>query len=89
MHCHRGCASNDQERRAARGALIGAAGGAIISSATGGNPWAGAAAGAAGSAAIGYVTADGKQRRVGRDRSGRPYWIDERGRRTYLNDDLH
>jgi osmotically inducible lipoprotein OsmB len=82
-----GCATNDQERRAARGALIGAAGGAIISSATGGDPWAGAAAGAAGGAAFGYVTADGKQRRLERDRSGRPYWVDERGRRQYLNHD--
>lgn len=82
-----GCATSHDERKAAvRGALIGAAGGAIVSSVAGGDPWAGAAAGAAGGAALGYITADGKQRRVTRDRYGRPYWVDDGGRWQYLND---
>lgn len=81
-----GCASRDPERRAAmQGALIGAAGGAIVSSMSGGDPWAGAAVGAAGGAAVGYITADGKQRRVERDQYGRSYWIDEQGRYRYLD----
>lgn len=81
-----GCSSHDPERRAAaRGALIGAAGGAIVSSMAGGDPLAGAAAGAAGGAALGYITADGKERRVERDRYGRSYWVDEHGRRRYVD----
>lgn len=81
-----GCASsNPESRAAARGALVGAAGGALVSSMSGGDPWAGAAVGAAGGAAVGYIAADGKQRRVERDRNGRSYWVDDHGRRRYVD----
>lgn len=82
-----GCASHHSDRRAAaRGALVGAAGGALVSSIAGGDPWTGAAAGAAGGAALGYITSEGQQRQVHRDRHGRDYWIDDRGRWRYTNE---
>lgn len=82
-----GCAARHHEREAAaRGALIGAAGGAIVSSIAGKDPLAGAAIGAAGGAAVGLITAEGKQRRINRDRHGRAYWIDDHGRWRYVSD---
>ena len=75
------CATDHAERRAAaRGALIGAAGGAAISALTDGDIAQGAAIGAAAVATIGYVTRDGRRREVYRGRDGRRYWIDDRGR---------
>lgn len=77
-----GCASDRIQRRdATRGALIGAAAGGVLSAATGGDFVEGLAAGAAGGAVIGYVTSDGKRHEVYRDRRGRGYWVDDRGRR--------
>jgi osmotically inducible lipoprotein OsmB len=82
-----GCAANRHEKHAAvRGALLGAAGGAIISSVAGGDPVAGAAVGAAGGAALGMITADGKPRRVSRDQYGRSYWVDDHGRWRYVSE---
>lgn len=80
-----GCASNADQRAAVRGALIGAAGGAVVSAATGGDLAKGAAIGAAGGAAIGVITQDGRKREVYRDRDGRRYWVDDRGRRRHLS----
>lgn len=65
----------------ARGALIGAAGGAAISAVTGGDVVEGAAIGGAAGAVIGYITRDGKRREVYRDNRGNRYWIDDDGRR--------
>lgn len=81
-----GCVSNDDKRAAVRGALIGAAGGAAVSAITGGDLAEGAAIGAAGGAAIGVITQDGRKREVYRDRDGRRYWVDDRGRRRHMSD---
>lgn len=81
-----GCASNADQRAAVRGALIGAAGGAVVSAATGGDLAEGAAIGAVGGAAIGVITQDGRQRKVYRDRDGGRYWVDDRGRRRHMSD---
>jgi len=81
-----GCASNADRRAAVRGALIGAAGGAAVSAITGGDLAEGAAIGAAGGAAIGVITQDGRKREVYRDRDGRRYWVDDRGRRRPVRD---
>lgn len=79
-----GCASDNGERRAiTRGALIGAAGGAVVSGVTGGDLVKGAAIGAAGGAVIGAITHDGKRRDLYRDDRGNEYWIDDDGRRRY------
>lgn len=81
-----GCAGTRAERHgAARGALIGAAGGAVISAMTGGGPVQGAAVGAAGGAAVGAITADGRDRRTYRDDRAR-YWTDDRNQRRYVPD---
>ncbi len=79
--------SRQDQRAAARGALIGAGAGAVFGAITGGDPLAAAAVGAAGGAAIGVITQDGKQRRVYRTESGERYWINDRGERRTLSDD--
>jgi len=78
-----GCASTSrrEERAAVRGALIGAAGGAVLSAATGGDLATGAAIGAAGGAAIGVITQDGRKREVYRGNDGRRFWVDDNGQR--------
>lgn len=81
-----GCANRANERAAVRGALIGAAGGAVLSAATGGDALQGAAIGAAGGAAVGVITEGGRQRKVYRRREGGRYWVDERGRQHDLSD---
>lgn len=78
-----GCASTSRrdERAAFRGAVIGAAGGAVLSAATGGDLATGAALGAAGGAAIGVITQDGRKREVYRGSDGSRFWVDDSGRR--------
>ncbi|MNR41428.1 hypothetical protein D3C85_1598150 [compost metagenome] len=46
---------------------------------------AGAAIGAAGGAAVGVITHEGRERRVYNDR-GRQYWQDDYGQRRYVPD---
>jgi osmotically inducible lipoprotein OsmB len=82
-----GCTGRAEERAAVRGALIGAAGGAALSAATGGDPLKGAAVGAVGGAAIGVITQDGRERKVYRHRNGRRFWLDDRGRERFLGDE--
>ena len=68
-----------------RGALIGGAGGAAVGAITGEDVVKSAAVGAVAGAAIGYITADGRKREVYRDNDGNRYWVDDDGRRRYVN----
>lgn len=60
-----GCSNlSHRENRALMGAGIGAAGGAVVGSVTGGSPWVGGLIGGAGGAAIGALSAgDGPNQR--------------------------
>ncbi len=52
-----GCSNlSHRENRALMGAGIGAAGGAVVSSITGGSPWVGGLIGGAGGAAVGALS---------------------------------
>ncbi len=75
-----GCASERQNRKDARNALIGAVGGAAVSAMTGNDPVKGAAIGAAAGVVLGRVVVDGRERQVYADGRGGRYWRDDEGR---------
>jgi len=68
--------------RPGKGALIGAAGGAVVGALTG-NALAGAAIGAAGGAIVGVIADDHHRYE---DRDGRRYYYDDNNRRYHYNE---